>query len=441
MHVCLLGATYATNNLGVNALTDGAVRCILHRYPRAWVSLLDYGKQMRTYAYTDGIDSARLPLVNIRFSKWPFVRNHVATLILAAAIARLLPSRRLRDSWIRHWPVLRHLRSCSLAAAISGGDSFSDMYGSRRFFYVVLPQVLALTAGVPLVLLPQTIGPFRTRLCGWVARQLLAKAHLVYSRDQKGLAYTRALLRRSPSDDRVRFCYDVGFVLQPAREPPPSAEQLTSLRKAGHLVVGVNVSGLLAMGGYNRRNMFGLQADYQRLMRSILDRVLQVPQVVVVLVPHVFGTHNPESDEAVCRKLYHTAGTAYGSRLLLATAANNQRTAKALIGNCDFFIGSRMHACIAALSQTVPAVGVAYSDKFAGVMRSLELERLVIDIREENEAHAVERIAALLATRDEIRAHLQQTIPTVIARVLGLFDDIQSTTTGGAHVQQNRKRS
>ena len=49
---------------------------------------------------------------------------------------------------------------------------------------------------------------------------------------------------------------------------------------------------------------------------------------------------------------------------------------KAVIGQCDFFIGSRMHACIAALSQGVPCVGVAYSMKFAGVFDTVGMERM-----------------------------------------------------------------
>jgi len=32
---------------------------------------------------------------------------------------------------------------------------------------------------------------------------------------------------------------------------------------------------------------------------------------------------------------------------------------KFLIGHCDFFVGARMHACIAAVSQYVPAVTLA----------------------------------------------------------------------------------
>ena len=38
-----------------------------------------------------------------------------------------------------------------------------------------------------------------------------------------------------------------------------------------------------------------------------------------------------------------------------------------------------MHACIAALSQTVPAVAIAYSRKFLGVMETIGVEDIVVD--------------------------------------------------------------
>jgi len=427
-----LGATYATNNLGVNALTDGAVRCILHRYPQALISLLDYGRQSRTYAYTDGVHSARLPLITMRFSKQPFLRNHVVVLIMAAAVMRLLPWRRLRERWLRHWPVLRHLRSSTMAAAVSGGDSFSDIYGIPRFFYVALPQILALVAGVPLVLLPQTIGPFRSRLCRFTAQRILAGARVVYARDHDGVEYARSLLGPRKDTGKVRFCYDLGFVVPSAEEAFEAVRTLTSLRGSGHLIVGLNVSGLLAMGGYNRHNMFGLRTDYGALVRSVLDRVLQTPNAIVVLIPHVFGKNNRESDEAACRELYGRAVAVHGQRVLLVTEADNQRTAKALIGCCDFFIGSRMHACIAALSQSVPAAGVAYSMKFAGVMRALGLGELVVDARSEDDARTVERIAELLTGRDAIRGRLLETMPTVVSTALGLFDHIHGVVMVGS---------
>jgi polysaccharide pyruvyl transferase WcaK-like protein len=68
---------------------------------------------------------------------------------------------------------------------------------------------------------------------------------------------------------------------------------------------------------------------------------------------------------------------------------------KGIIGLCDFFIGSRMHSCIAALSQGIPTIGVAYSKKFIGIFNSVDLGTYVIDARLYDEDEAINIIFAI----------------------------------------------
>ena len=43
--LCLLGADFTTNNMGVSALTAGTTICVLHRFPTAEIILLGYAKK------------------------------------------------------------------------------------------------------------------------------------------------------------------------------------------------------------------------------------------------------------------------------------------------------------------------------------------------------------------------------------------------------------
>jgi hypothetical protein len=43
---------------------------------------------------------------------------------------------------------------------IGAGDSFTDIYGPKRFAYLWLTKAMAIARRRPLVLSPQTIGPF-----------------------------------------------------------------------------------------------------------------------------------------------------------------------------------------------------------------------------------------------------------------------------------------
>jgi len=47
------------------------------------------------------------------------------------------------------------------------------------------------------------------------------------------------------------------------------------------------------------------------------------------------------------------------------------REIKAVISQCDLFIGMRFHSTIAALSQSIPTIGLSYSPKFAGLHKEV----------------------------------------------------------------------
>ena len=133
-------------------------------------------------------------------------------------------------------------------------------------------------------------------------------------------------------------------------------------------------------GGYTRANMFGLKLDYRTFVKCLVEQLLSDKSNRILLVPHTFAAGGRvESDPAACRELKQGLPPSLRDRVHLVTQEYDQHQIKGVIGMCDFFIGSRMHACIAALSQGIPTVGVAYSRKFAGVFEMVGAEDWVID--------------------------------------------------------------
>ena len=99
----------------------------------------------------------------------------------------------------------------------------------------------------------------------------------------------------------------------------------------------------------------------------------------------------------------------------------DHRQIKYIIGLCDFFLGSRMHSCIAALSQMIPTTGLAYSKKFFGVFDSIGIGDLVIDLRTETEGSILASVEAAFSEREAIALLLSQRIPKVQEAILKAF--------------------
>ncbi len=320
-----------------------------------------------------------------------------------------------------------------IVADITGGDSFSDIYGMRRFSIGFLRKWLVLLFNKDLVMLPQTYGPFRRSLARVMARYVLKRAKLIYSRDRAGVEYVNSLLNNR-GGGKVRFVPDVAFVLDARKPEHIDIEPSVDMRAQGSIVVGLNVSGLLFNGGYNRDNMFGLGSNYRESIYAVVEMLLKHQKVSVLLIPHVFpqAGDEVESDPDACLKMYECLNKIYPDRILLVKGEYDQGEIKYIIGLCDFVVGSRMHACIAALSQGIPAAGIAYSKKFCGVFESIELGDCIADARTFTEDELLKKIGLVFDRRELIRKHLQNAIPSIQRQVLDIFKE--------SELQVNRNR-
>lgn len=421
--VLILGAQLNTMNMGVSALAVGIVNAVYSKYPDAEIYFLEYGSERKTYRFNIGQKSVSIGVKNIRFSKKFYLKNNIAYLLGFSYLLKLLPFSCLRQRIICKNEYLRAISEADIVAAISGGDSFSDIYGMRRFMYVSMPQLLVQSINKPITLLPQTLGPFNRKLTKFIAKCILKDAALVYSRDHESLREIQSITNEY-DEKKYRFCYDVAFNLEPVK---PENIDLDGLdRTKIESLVGFNVSGLLYMGGYTRKNMFGLNIDYPAFVKEVIDYMIQERGASILLVPHVYGTDShAESDAIVCKKVYRSMKGKYDSNIYMVRGVYNQSELKYIIGLCDFFIGSRMHACIAAISQNIPAVPIAYSKKFKGIMDTVEMGYYVADPKNMRGNEILFLIGRAYDHRFKIKKKLEAKMPEVKKRVENLFWEIK----------------
>jgi colanic acid/amylovoran biosynthesis protein len=284
---------------------------------------------------------------------------------------------------------------------IGGGDSFAEIYGLKRFGFLWATQAMAAARGVPLLLSPQTIGPFTQTPYKQLAGAVLPRARAVVARDPISLQALRDLAPKA----KGALSVDVAFGL-PYHDRSPE-------RGGVRLRVGVNVSGLLFNEAESGRNRFGLEFDYVRLMRGFIEHLLARPQTDVYLVAHVVDeAARWEDDGAVADRLARE----YPQVVRVPNFAGPSE-AKTFISSLDFLTGGRMHACIAAYSSGVPVVPVAYSRKFSGLFGMLGYSWMV-PVRGKNSDIALEYLGECLERRDE----MARDIEIGMSKVDGLLD-------------------
>lgn len=254
---------------------------------------------------------------------------------------------------------IKQIKNCDVALDIGEGDSFSDIYGAKRLLLLCLSKFLLIYHRVPLVISPQTIGPFKAAWGGKLSNWLMRRATRVFARDNLSMNY----LKNSDIVENSDEVIDVAFAL-----PYDKIIQ----RDIEKVHVGLNVSGLLFHGGYTGDNQFGLKCDYASLVRKLLAHFCADPKVQVHLIGHVISdTFEVEDDYRVIQKMHKDFPSC-----VLAPKFSTPSQAKSYIAGLDFFTGARMHACIGAFSSGVPVVPMAYSRKFNGLFGTLNYRNL-----------------------------------------------------------------
>jgi polysaccharide pyruvyl transferase WcaK-like protein len=437
--ICLLGASFETGNLGVSALSESSIKVILERWPGAEITFFGSGYEPGQCRLSLGGKEICVRTLPIRFSKNILLPYHFLCFALYGLLAKVLPSGWARETLLGRNPYCKTLYETDFVLDITGGDSFSDIYGTRGFVLGCLRKWLAKVFGKKLVLLPQTYGPFNKRITKLLARHILDYATVVYSRDRRGVNYVKKLLSIEKTDQKVRFVPDVGFVLDSRRPEDANIDLLEKIKAQNRTLVGLNISGLVSRSSNAADNMFNLRVDYLALINSIVELLMEYAGTAVLLIPHVVDSHESDgfrnettrgrgyeqADDTICRKVYEQTIEKHNNQIFMVQGHYNHNEIKYIIGLCDFFIGSRMHSCIAALSQSIPAVGLAYSKKFAGVFESVGAENLVVDLRQRGQDKILMTIRDAFEKRAAIAEHLRKTIPNVQARILSIFKDFE----------------
>jgi len=413
--------------MGVSALSVTLIRAILKKWPSARITLLVSGECQDSYELMIEGEEKQIPIINNRFLFEESLRKNVFWILSLAWLQKVVPSKQLKKRIIFSNEFLKALYEADLVCDIFSGDSFSDIYGVRRFLRLSLSRIVALVLGIQLVMLPQTYGPYKSRIAQMVARLIVKHSKLIYARDLEGDACIKNLLGDTGIKKRVRYCPDLAFSLEPElpshQNIQPPIEEVPDAS-----LIGINVSGLLYGVGCLENYDFQIKGDYRTLVHNLADRFLQETTAHILLVPHTFSLSEVgDCDPPACREVFSFIHDIYPGRVHIIDEEYNQNEIKALIGTCSFFVGSRMHACIAAMSQGIPTVGVAYSDKFQGVFDIMGVGDMVLDARKFDEETISENVMMHYRNNGNAKKILDEKIGPVRTQISETMEFILSS--------------
>lgn len=362
MRIGLLGFPFKNANKGCEALTYSIIHIIRDLFP-----------------------TEKLEIVSFNINRNDILEKYYPDVKFVSVRAK-----------IKDLSCFKEFRKCDLVLDATSGDGFSDIYFKKLVFRTTLMKECVLLSGTPLVLMPQTYGPFEDSTIRRFAVHTIKKAYRVYSRDQKSIDY----LENYTNKDILRVT-DLAFALPFERCVFPKSVM-------GH--VGLNVSGLLWKGGFEKKNQFNLSVDYPQYIEELVKSLLKTGYDVH-LIPHVIENENDnlDGDVEICSDFLRK----YECDLLHAAPVfKSPIEAKNYISGMDVFIGARMHSTIASFSANVPVIPFSYSRKFEGLYENLNYSYVIHGLHASTN-DAVKQTLDWIQNRDILGEAIRKELMTV----------------------------
>ncbi|MDI3484052.1 MAG: hypothetical protein PWQ74_639 [Methanobacteriaceae archaeon] len=285
--------------------------------------------------------------------------------------------------------ILRYIQEADVLIN-SGGDHLSGEYG-RSIIITLVNLLYAIFLNKPIVLYSESLGYPKNLLLKFILNYVLERSSLILVREPKSYEY----LRNNLKSRNYYLTADSAFLL--------NSSSINYKKENDAHVIGFNVSPLITN--------FAKSVDILELSINTIDFLLKNMDVNVLLIPHVYGE---DSDLKILSKIYEHFDS---DRVSLIDKEYEAEELKSIIGQCDLFIGARMHATIASTSMFVPTVGIAYSHKMHGIIgEMLGLKDYIIDIKDLSSEILIEKTLKAWENREKIQEHLKKVIPEVKRR-------------------------
>lgn len=296
-----------------------------------------------------------------------------------------------------------------------GMDLYSSTFGTWAVLEHSKDLLCGLLLGRPVVMWAESIGPFSNKIAKSIAKNILNKVSLILVRERITLDILNNI---GVNNANIFLTADPAFLLIPS--PQSRIDEIISIEHIfkNELLVGITPSQTFLPAILKTQK--GLKIKYIKVMRKFASfllnvlpetsfrQILKIAQrsiffspvnteyikfertiagvsnyliekynAKIILIPHDTISNGLFNDRIMADEIYQMVKNQNNIRVI-----KNEYKAeeiKGIIGRCDLFIGTKMHANIAALSQGRPVIGLSYDYKFKGIMALFGQEKYVCD--------------------------------------------------------------
>lgn len=287
------------------------------------------------------------------------------------------------------------LKKCDLL--ISGGGSLlQDVTGVKSLVYYLGVISLARMLGKPVFFYAQGIGPVNTGIGRSLMRLVVNRVQAITVRDEASKEDLLAMGVKKPP-------------ITVTADPVLGWQVSAAERERGQeILAALGLDGTRPVLGVSVRHWGGNTDAFKQELAAACDYYAAEGWQLLFL-----PLHHPD-DLAACREV----AALMKSKAVVPDKNYNVQEFMAIIANCKFVVGMRLHAIIMAAAAGVPLLGVSYDPKIDRFLQQLGLNPA---------CHVNDKTCSILPKMQEISADLTAEQKRLAAKVADLRQ--KATTT------------
>jgi polysaccharide pyruvyl transferase WcaK-like protein len=297
---------------------------------------------------------------------------------------------------------MSHLKKCSMVASCSD-ENFKE-YSSwlpfkpswivtwwsilfARTWEVLIAKKLF---GKPVVVLPNSIGPFKTHIGRFLARLALVNCDRVLTRESVSYNIAKSLKTRTP----IVLTSDTALLFR-------------SVFQESYLSGFSNPTVCVSPGVYSHSLSKKELNYYIEEHAAALDEISNRYGVNIILLPH-YITGFKDDDFAICECILSRMKRKDRAKIIRVDTVDEFSS---VLSHMDVLISSKMHPAVLAVAAFVPSLYISYDHKQTGFFEQLDMLNYTIDIREISRHKILSKMDSIWSNRQKIRNSLINNVP------------------------------
>lgn len=306
------------------------------------------------------------------------------------------------DEWAR---LFNTYQKSDLVIAVAGNQLFSSGRFGWPLPIIGFPIFLAEKFKIPVVIFPQSIGPFKREWEKRLVKYIYDRSDKLFLRDSVSvnLAKNIGIEHSSP-----QYMPDLAFTFPEAHR----SEGIELLTKYGFSFSDNNIGMTIisTMPSYLSNN---IMENYYKSVAEALEELICMHGFKIFLFCQVSGPTKDENDEIGINNVIEILSLNARKHIVFVNERILPAKLKACYGLMDLFIATRLHSGIFSLGMNVPTLFIGYLDKTIGVLNSLGMENFFINLIEISKERIVQKTISMWKQKKEISTLIQEKMEKV----------------------------